>query len=69
MKWLGRNQPPVYHTVGWSLPNDALCTFTELRLPDATLRLIDKRVHKKAVDNAGRKLGDLLRCSGPRNRR
>jgi hypothetical protein len=69
MKWLGRNRALVYHTVGWSMPNDALCTFSELRLPDATLRLIDKRVQTKALDNADRKLGELLRRSGFGKRR
>jgi hypothetical protein len=69
MKWPGRNQPFVYHDVGWPLPNDALRTFIELRLPDATIRLLDKRVHIKALADAGRKLSDFTRRSGRGKRR
>jgi hypothetical protein len=64
MKWRGRKRSAIYYSVGWPLPDDALSTFSELRLPDATVRLLDKRVHRKALDNAGRKVSDFLRRSG-----
>jgi hypothetical protein len=67
MKRLGRNRTAKYHEVGWPFPGNAISPFSELRLPDATVRLLDKRVHLKALEDAGRELSELLRRSGHRN--
>jgi hypothetical protein len=38
--------------------------FSELRLPDAEIRLLDRRVHLNALNEAGRTLDELLRRAG-----
>jgi hypothetical protein len=53
--------------MGWPLPRDANSPYTELRLPGAPVRLLDQRVHRKALEDAGRKLSELLRRSGSRH--
>ncbi|MCC2652534.1 MAG: hypothetical protein K0Q60_2697 [Microvirga sp.] len=67
MKRLRREGFAKYHDVGWPFPENAISLFSELRLPDATVRLLDRRVHLRALDEAGRKLSELLRQSGRRN--
>jgi hypothetical protein len=67
MKRLRRERLAKYHDVGWPFPRDAFSPFAELRLPDATVRLLDRRVHLKALEDAGRKLSELLGRSGHRN--
>ena len=67
MKRFNRNRLPTYHDVGWSFPDGALSSFRELRLPDANIRLLDRRMHVKALNEAGRKLNELLHRAGRRN--
>jgi hypothetical protein len=69
MKLVSRKILPTYCDVGWPVPGEAVSAFSELKLPDATLRLLDRRVHLKALDEAGRTLKDLLRQSGGWNSR
>src|SRR5215211_4886313 len=61
MKWFSRNRCPTYHHLGWSFPDEAPVPFFELRLPDATIRLLDPRMHGRAVSAAGRTLDGFLR--------
>ena len=69
MKRLSRKPFPTYHGVGWPIPGEVPSAFSELKLPDGAVRLLDKRVHLKAMDEAGRTLKDLLRQSGGWNSR
>jgi hypothetical protein len=69
MKHSGRSRLATYHALGGPLPGPATSPTAELKLPDATVRLLDRRVHVKALDQAGRKLMELLRRSGRRNSR
>jgi hypothetical protein len=55
-----------YHDVGWPFPGNPLSAFSELRMRNATIRLLDKRVHLKALDAADRTLMELLSRSGRR---
>ena len=66
VKGLRRTKLPTFHDVGWSFPGDDVAAFSELKLPDATVRLLDKRVHLKALDEATRELNTLLNRSGRR---
>ena len=50
-----------------AFPDGALSSFRELRLPDANIRLLDRRMHVKALNEAGRKLNELLHRAGRRN--
>ena len=65
MRRLGRYTK--YHEMGWPIRRDANSPYTELRLPGAPVRLLDQRVHRKALEDAGRKLSELLRRSGSRH--
>jgi hypothetical protein len=61
MKQWSRHRPSTYHDVGWSFPDESPSSFCELSLPDANIRLIDRRVHTRALNEAGKKLDELLR--------
>jgi len=55
--------------LGWTLAAGKPVVFTTIRLPGGeVVRLLDKRLHLAALDSAGRKLSDLLRDSGRRDR-
>jgi hypothetical protein len=69
MKLFSRNPSRTYHDIGWPVPGEALSVFSEIKLPDATVRLLDKRMHLKALDDAGRTLKELLRQSESWNSR
>jgi hypothetical protein len=63
-KTLGHSQG-VYHSVGWAFTSGTFGVFTAVPLGNlGTLRLLDKRIHLAALDNAGQKLHQLLRKSG-----
>jgi hypothetical protein len=62
-----RAKVPKYHDVGWPFPGNASSAFSELRLRNATVRLLDKRLHLKALDAADRTLMELQSRSGRRN--
>jgi hypothetical protein len=61
-----RHQPKTYHDVGWSFPEGSPRAFHTLELPDGDLRLLDRRLHWRALKAAEGKLEELLRRTGRR---
>jgi hypothetical protein len=66
VNWTRHRTLPTYYDVGWP----SLCkyghVFSQLKLGLAKVRLLDRQVHLKAVDEAERRLAELLRSSRAR---
>jgi hypothetical protein len=66
MKWLSRGRGPTYHDVGWPIPGERRHVFSQLSIPGAKMRLLDRHVHSKGMAKADQKLQELLHRSGRR---
>lgn len=66
MEWKWRSQRVTFYEIGWPIPGDRKKLFSEVALGGFRMRLLDKGVHLRALEQAERKLDELLRRSGPR---
>lgn len=55
----------MYHCVGWTNGDPEAGVFRNVALPGSVvMRLLDKGVHRAALESAGQKLRELERRSG-----
>jgi len=53
---LGRK---TYYSIGWTAQGSISGVFKDLSMPGAMLRVMDKCVHRSAIESAGKKLRQL----------
>jgi hypothetical protein len=49
----------TYYSIGWTAHGSISGAFRDLSMPGAALRVMDKCVHRAAVESAGKKLRQL----------
>ena len=65
MAYLTRNRDnKTYYSIGWTAHGSSSGVFRDVSLPGAVLRVMDKCVHRDALESAGKKLRELSRASG-----